>query len=340
MKASTIFTMVRSGKAHIFSSINLLLKPWYRTCFLAAAGKSGLLSFLAEAPRETAEIAVHLGIAKERVEPLLAWLDAGVAIGILKRSDSGYALKRILGKALARPRHDDLLALIIEMATLHYTLLMETPQRLKEGRLFTLADQDGELIARSSRSIEPLVQEAISRVVPKSGELRLLEIGCGSGTYVRYAASLNPSLTALALELQDDVAEMARKNLAEWRLSERVTVEVGDILHREGKPTFHLATLHNNIYYFPVDQRVKLLAHVRRFLCPGGRIVLTTGCLGGSAMMQVLNLWGAVTEGCGPLPAPEELCQQLVEAGYIDVKTRNLASPVERFNTFMGVNPG
>ena len=40
---------------------------------------------------------------------------------------------------------------------------------------------------------------------------------------------------------------------------------------RAAEPAFDLATLHNNIYYFPVAERVSLLRHVRGFLRPGGR---------------------------------------------------------------------
>jgi len=74
----------------------------------------------------------------------------------------------------------------------------------------TLGDQDGRLIARSSRVLEPILGEAVDNVVLVGGAMRLLEIGCGSGVYVRRAAARNPQLTALGLELQPVVAEMAK----------------------------------------------------------------------------------------------------------------------------------
>ena len=57
--------------------------------------------------------------------------------------------------------------------------------------------------------------------------LCLLEIGCGSAVYIRPAAARNPELIAVGLGLPPEVAAMARGNLA---------------------------SLHNNIYYFPVDE--------------------------------------------------------------------------------------
>ena len=53
-------------------------------------------------------------------------------------------------------------------------------------------------------------------------------IGCGSGVYLRYAAMINPSLTAIGVELQPSVAEVARTNLRRWGLEGRVKVEDGD----------------------------------------------------------------------------------------------------------------
>ena len=79
--------------------------------------------------------------------------------------------------------------------------------------------------------------------------MRLLEVGCGSGTYIRYATDRNSELTALGLELQPQVADMARRNLAAWGLSDRAEIETGDIRERKPTPVFDLVTLHNNLYY-------------------------------------------------------------------------------------------
>jgi len=103
-----------------------------------------------------------------------------------------------------------------EVVELHHKMITGTIPKLRIGELWSLDDQDGELIARSSRILEAFQAEIISSTFPAHGALRLLEIGCGSGIYLRHAAERNPSLTALGLELQPAVAEMARTNLREW----------------------------------------------------------------------------------------------------------------------------
>ena len=230
-----------------------------------------------------------------------------------------------MAKALARPGNDAALAMVQEVAGLHHKLIAGTLPKLRRGELFTLADQDGELIARSSRILEAFQAEAIQRTFPAHGAVRLLEIGCGSAVYLRYAANRNPSLTALGVELQSDVAEVARTNLRTWNLESRVKVEHGDIRSKTPGELFDIATLYNNIYYFPVEERVALLKHLASFLKPGGFLLLTTCCQGGSLGTEALNLWGAATARW-TTPAQDELVSQLRHAGYSTVKTINLLS--------------
>src|SRR5262245_57890489 len=265
---------------------------------------------------------------------LEAWLGLGVTLGVLRRGPQGYSLRGMLAKSLARPESDAAAAFVEEVARLHNHLIIETPARLRQQRRFTLADQQGDLIARSSRLAEPFICEAVDEVIPTRGRIRLLEIGCGSAAYVRYAAARNPELTALGLELQPDVAELAAGNIAEWNLGARVVIETGDVLQRPPKPVFDIATLHQNIYYFPVDRRVSVLRHVRGFLKPGGRLLLTTYCRGRVLGAALLDLWGATTAGCGRLPTTAEMMSQLEEAGFRQVTRRSLI-PGESLHVFV-----
>ncbi len=145
-------------------------------------------------------------------------------------------------------------------------------------------------------------------------------------------------MTAVGIELQEDVAQVAGKNIRAWGLESRVNVETGDIRAKSPEEQFDIATLYNNIYYFPVEERVDLLRHIGSFLKPGGFLLLTTCCQGGSLGSEALNLWGAATRGAGRLPAEDELVRQLRDAGYQTVKTKNLL-PGDRFVGFQAFRP-
>lgn len=328
----------RDGRLSALLGATAELKSFYKLTYLAAAGESGLLSRLASGPATLDSLAEFYTVTADGREALQAWLQFGIRLGLLSVGPGGYAL-RALARRLAQPENDPVLAMVEEVVDLHHKLITATIPRLRAGQLWSLDEQDGELIARSSRILESFQAEVIRSTFPAHGPLRLLEIGCGSGVYLRYAAERNPALTALGLELQPPVAAMARTNLRSWGLEDRVAVETADIRKKAPEEFFDIATLYNNIYYFPVEERITLLRHVFSFLKPGGFLLLTTCCQGGSVGAEALNLWGAATRGAGRLPAEEELFTQLREAGYATVKKKNLL-PGDRFLSFQAFRTG
>jgi SAM-dependent methyltransferase len=335
VKPSTLLSLWRNSDVRLLLLTNTLLRPFYRLCFLASASRHGLLAALGGGARTFESLATDFADDPRDHDALRAWLEVGCLVGDLKHEDGQYSVHGFFGRRLAQRGHDAIAAWVEEAATLHRRLLLDTPGLLKKGHRFTMADQDGELVARASRIVEPFVNEAVRATLSPEGPVRLLDVGCGSGIYMRTAAELNPQLTALGLEIHPAVAEQAHRNLKEWRLEERATVEVGDIRDREPDASYDVATLHNNIYYFAVEERTKLLAHMREFLRPGGRLLLTTGCQGGSVVTELINLWAAATDGCGRLPTPDEMDGQLREAGFETEPPLRLI-PRESFYAFVG----
>ena len=332
MSFKAFYRLLREGQLSALVGATRELKSFYTLTYLAAAGEAGLLNRLAFGSATFDALAEFFGARGRGREALEAWLQMGVRLRLLALGARGYQLHG-LAKKLARAENDSILAMVEEVVGLHHKLITGTIPKLHAGQLWSLSDQNGELIARSSRILEAFQAEIIRSTFPEHGALRLLEIGCGSGIYLRYAAERNPELSALGLELQSPVAEMARANLRGWGLENRVKVDTRDIREKAPDERFDIATLYNNIYYFPVDERVGLLDHISKFLKPDGFLLLTTCCQGGSLGAEALNLWGAATRGAGRLPAEEELVRQLRESGYRTVKTTNLL-PGDKFVAF------
>lgn len=311
-----------------------MFKPFYRLSFLAAVASNGLLELLAAGPMSFEQLAARYCREESQHDALRAWLQMGMRLKALKLNDRGYALKGIARK-LAAPKNEAWMAVIQEVVGLHHKLILHTPQKLKAGQLWQLEDQDGDLIAKSSRTLEPFQLDAIDRTFPAKGAVRLLEIGCGSGFYIKYAAEKNPDLTALGLELQPQVADMATENIRAWGLQDRVAIECRDVRDKQPDETFDIVTLHNNIYYFTVDERVALLAHIRKCLAPNGFLLATTGCQGGSVALESLNLWAAATAGCGWLPEVKEMLGYYKDAGYVNPRSIRLI-PGDKYYAFVG----
>lgn len=334
LKLGTLAALVRGGQLPAALAANRSVPHVHRLAFLAAAGSSGVLARLAGGGATLDEIAAAIGDAAGAHDALEAWLAVGVRIGELAHGGARYRLRSRLAKSLARAEHDPVLAIIAQTMGLHARLILETPALLQRGQRFGMVDQDGAMVARASRITEPLIREAIDEVVPARGALHLLEVGCGAGDSVCYAALRNPELRALALELQPTVAARARENLQAAGLSARAEVRTCDVRDLAVAADFDLVMLHQNLYYFPLPERVALLERLRGCTRPGGRVLITSICRGGSALAAILNLWGHMTDGCGPLPDVEQLQEQLRSAGWRNPSARNLL-PGDRFYRFV-----
>ena len=102
---------------------------------------------------------------------------------------------------------------------------------------------------------------------------------------------------------------------------------------------FDMAMLNLVIHYTPAACRVELLRHIQRLLKPGGKILITNPLLANDLRLQWLNLWGSMTQDCGPLPSFDELSRSLKEARFVDVHGRRLA-PGTGLYSFTAAKPG
>ena len=134
---------------------------------------------------------------------------------------------------------------------------------LRKQEWFPFDEVSAELAARSCRVSEPLIFEIVDAVVPRQGNFQLLKRGCGSGIYIQRACKRNPQLRAIGLELQGKVADMARRNIQAWGLENRATIEHVDVRNDSSGQKFNLVTLHQNVYYFPVQAREHLFRHLK-----------------------------------------------------------------------------
>lgn len=332
MSITPLLTLLSEGKLRTAVKANALYKPFYTLVYLATLKNCGLMDRLSSGPAPFNDLVMTYTSDIKTKDALESWLQMGCRLKLLVVTDQGYVLTGLAEK-LSQPQNDATLALLQEVGNLHYRLITETPERIRKGELWQLDNQDGSLTARSSRALEPFVLEAIKRYLPHSKPCKLLEIGCGSGIYIRHAAEHNPLLTAVGLELQEDVAQVARKNLHDWGISDRVAIDIGDIRTMPVTPHFDVATLHNNIYYFAVDERIQILDRIRGFLKPDGTLLLTTCCQGGNIGMEALNLWGASNLHGGRLPEKMEMIDQLQQAGYADINSMRLI-PGDSFYAF------
>lgn len=323
MKFSTLTKLMASGQSSLMYKLLRMSNEFYRACFVSTAISEGIYEKFVEGKSTLDQLCEKLNVRSSR-EGLLAWLELGVSLGELKLAGNEFRIKGKLSRALLKPENDAYKAFLEEIVKFHYPYVMDTPTMLKENKRFPFDETPGELVARSSRITEPFIFEAVDAVIPRHGEFRLLEIGCGSGIYIQRACTRNPELLAIGLELQEKVAEQARGNIKKWGLEDRAVIEHCDVRNYSGSEKFDLITLHQNIYYFSFSEREDLFRDLNSYLKPGGQVLLTTVCQGGGPSMQAVNIWVSTTEGYGPLPYSDQLCKQFKNAGFTEIKIKRL----------------
>lgn len=300
------------------------LLTWVRVEFLGVASRLGLLAALRQ-PRTENELARDLGV--DNTALLRSLLDLGTALGELKRSDTRWALRGTRAEALADPALDGWAGLVEEAAVYDADVYRALPERLRGEPSGDYLRDYGQIVARSSRSVEPLLAPFVRDLVGRVRPRHVLDVGCGTGIYLRSAARASMTLTGVGIELDPDVVELARRNLTTWDLRERVTVRQADLrrLPVDLEGPWDLVLLFHNIYYFPAEDRPAVLVRLRELAPTGTVAVVTPVADPHDAMAGHLNLVLRSTAGNYPLPTIRELREAMHAAGFASVDERRLA---------------
>ncbi len=334
-----MWDLLKSGQMGLLRRLGRSSTELYRVCFLARVGELGLLERLGPTGATFPEVARALNIDLERRPAMQALLDLGVALGEFKAKNGRYSLKGYMAKKLAAADNDSWQAMTSEVSGLHAACLAAAPGGESDARrLSEMTAAFSTVIARSSRTLEPVLTAVTRKLVPGNGSFRLLEVGCGSGVYVCAALRRNPEARVVAVERVPEVAETAVASIRQEGFADRCRMVNDDVRELSFGREFDLITLHNNIYYFLEAERPELLSRLRSWLKPGGRLAVTTVCQGGGPFSRVLMLWSTVTADAGSLPSPDGFAKVLTQAGFAGVRTQPLF-PGEAYTLFSGVNP-
>jgi len=290
-----------------------------RVAAVGGALSTGVLHALRH-PRTTADLAEEVG-ARD-VELLEAFLRALTAAGLVRSAEGVHRLTRRSRALLS----DDVVRAAYEgFSDFHTGLYRDLPGQLAGGRAREDVSRHGDVIARLSRAMEPLVHDALAREVRESGARRLLDVGCGDGSHLVHMLAAAPEADGVGIEIDPAAAALAVHTLATSGLAHRGRVLTADV--REiaadgagalGGPV-DLALVANVVYYLPVEERTDLLRAVGGLLAPGGRLVVVSTMAEDSAFSRHFDLLLRAQGGGMSLPRPDEVATQLTHAG-LDVR--------------------
>ena len=317
MKLKTLFSIFRSQ--NIFDLIRFM-KDWrslVRMHFLHAAIQSGLLDSL-NTPSSKTDLIQKLNV--KRPELLDAILDVGLSLRELSFSNGIYRVKGKRSLFLMGSNGDVLSAFIEANVTYYNATYRHFADRLKGAPLADYLQEFGEVIARFSRMAEPYVRHFIGDILKGKTSVRMLDIGCGTGVYLRSAFEMNPNTSGIGIDVDENVVKQARENLNRWGINDQFKVVAGDIRTppSEISGLFDLITLNNIVYYFPVKERAEFYQSLRKLLSPKGALAIISYFQsdGKDLAAANLNIVTSSLEDCTPLPDLDELKLHLSEAGF------------------------
>lgn len=294
-----------------------------RLGFLRVAVRTGLLEAIGDGASFAALVDRMDVVAADLLDGLLR---LGVALGELGGSPSRYTVKGRRARAIASPKGDALQALLLEIVEYHGSVYDQLPDRLRGAPVGDYLASTAALVARSSRVLEPFIGAFVRDMVRDRRPVTLLEIGCGTGVYLRHALKAAPGLSCVAIDMDPEVVALAQRNVMSWGLADRASVRRGDIrsLDEPLSGPFDLITLHNNIYYFTTAERAPLFGHLAELLSPRGALCVVSMTAGGTVAGTDLDLTLRSTAGCAPLPELDQLREQLRQAGFMSVVSTSL----------------
>lgn len=278
-------------------------------------------------PQSPEALAERLGLAADLVE---SWLRACHAQDLVRRSREGYAIGPFARWLLDAPEAAALHATLDQVALAYAPRLDDLAELMKGAERPSYGAPDEALrVAAAARLIERRALSALARVPGVRSARRVLDIGCGHGTYLAGFLSRYRDAYGVGVDRDPEVAEKARRTLREAEVWRRSEVRTGDFMVLD-LPTgsYDLALLNNSLHYFPPPERGALFRRVRERLGEGGVLAIQTPVvsdtraartLGALANVAVFDLYLRTHRDLYGLPEPAEVTAGLGEAGFESV---------------------
>jgi len=291
-------------------------KAFVRTHFIYAALETGLLEAL-RIPCSREDLLGKLGV--ERPEILDALLRLGLSLKEIGCKKELYFIRGKRSRSVISEKGEALAAMIQGLTTYYNSAYRNAADMLRGASLGDDLFKIGSIIGRIGQRNEPLLKTYFSSIISGKNGIRLLDIGCGSGVFLKSAFEVNPNTTGIGIDVDENVVYQAMENLKQWGISDKFEILKADILNSSDKieGIYDVITLCNVLYYFPVEKRIDLFKRIRSFLSEDGVVALVNSMESddGDFLTANLNLFNSTARGITVLPDLDKTIDQLKESG-------------------------
>jgi len=303
-----------------------IAERFFDSVTLFALFETGVFRILSFGPKTFREI--H-GRIRGNEETLRATLDAGVSLKLLTLQDGRYGASEAVLDCLGR---EDANAYLGEwVAFLHALVppLAMLGDAIRTGSMpgALFEDMSGDNIP-AKRMTAAMDAYARSRGIEIADRLdfsktrRLLDLGCGPGTYSLAIVERNPNVSATLLDLPGPIAE-ARRLAAARKMEDRLEFIAADAKHYNTDQPFDTILVSNTLHMIGPAGSIELLKHCFQLLLPGGRLIIQAQYLNDD---RVSPRWPTLLSLIQRVAAPEgrnhtvsETKEWMEEAGFQNV---------------------
>ena len=298
---------------------------FFDSVVLFALFELGVFRFLAMGEKSLDELHASVGGNSETLE---AALDAAVALKVLSKRQDRYAASEALLDCLGR---EDSPAYIGEWIAFLHALagpLLRLGEAVAKsstpGALFEDMSGDNLPAQRMTQAMDAYARTRGIEIADRldfSQTHRLLDLGCGPGTYSLAIIERNPHIEATLLDLPGPIAE-AKRIVAARGMSDRVAFVAADAMSYVPERTFDTLLVSNTLHMLGPRDSLALLKHCITLLSSGGRIIVQAQYLNDDRISPrwptLLNLIQRVGTPHGRNHAIGETSAWLREAGFED----------------------
>jgi SAM-dependent methyltransferase len=240
---------------------------------LFVANEVGLFEQLAEGAATLDELADRTGIARRRLRILA---DAMVALGLLVCQDDRYQNGAVTGAFLSGATPADLRPFLRFWDRLSFPTwtTFEAAVRTGEGQsTLQLPEEEQRIFSEGVEAIQAAPAQALPTTYDFGRHRRLLDLGGGTGSWLRAIVRRYPELQATLFELPA-AAALARQRLGGDPATRQVDVVAGDFF-TDALPGGHdVLLIANVVHLFSPEHNCDLLRRARQAVPAGGRLLL------------------------------------------------------------------
>lgn len=309
-----------------------LATGFMRAKHLFVASELGIFEKLADGPATLAELATSLGTPR-RTTRIIA--DAVTALGLLERCGDRYQNSAVAQGCLSGRGPMDMRPFVRFWNCLSYKRWLTLEDSVRKGQgvagEFNFTPEEQAIFSEGVEAFSGGHALALSTAYDFSRHRRVLDLGGGTGSFLKALLQRNPGLQCTLYELSA-AAAVARQRLADDPLGRRIEIVEGNFL-KDPLPKGHDAVLLAHVVHVLVPERnQELLRRTREVVAAGARLLMVDFWMNTTHTEPLVGALMAgeflVVGGNGDVYSVDEVRVWLEQSGWRFMEHKPLSGPV------------